>query len=290
VAAPARKKRRKKRAPAGPETAIWDGFVKAPKQLETTIQESLLYPLWGAQGVVLLVLFPPILWILSVPALSFVAGMSGGFPSLILPRLLLFLVFGGILAPVLGYVLLYLAKVLASTAVGEIHPPRWPDWEFSNIMFGMGRWFWAALTGGVVGGIPAIAYWIYCGDIDLFDSIILAELLAVGAVYALMALLAAILQEDLLAANPFAVLGAIRRVGWSYAQPCLLTGFAFLPVLTVLTASFKIENPAGAAFLFWLFWVLVLYEAMVVFRLLGLFYHRHARVLGWFRDRTRWGV
>ena len=50
----------------GTETAIWDGFIKAPTQLETTIQESLLYPLWGAQGVVLLVVFPPILWLISV--------------------------------------------------------------------------------------------------------------------------------------------------------------------------------------------------------------------------------
>ena len=105
-----------------------------------------------------------------------------------------------------------------------------------------------------------------------------------------MALLAAILHEDLLAANPFTVIGAIRRVGWSYAQPCLLSGFAFLPVATLLVASFKVGNPAASAFLFWLFWVLTLYEAMVVFRILGLFYHRHARVLGWFRGRTRWGV
>ena len=32
------------------------------------------------------------------------------------------------------------------------------------------------------------------------------------------------------------------------------------------------------------------YEAMVVLRVLGLFYHKRARQLGWFRGRTGWGV
>ena len=55
------------------------------------------------------------------------------------------------------------------------------------------------LVGFVVGGFPATAYWVYCGDVDLFDALILAELVAAGAVYALMALLASILHEDALA-------------------------------------------------------------------------------------------
>jgi hypothetical protein len=291
-AVPPGKKRRKKRDRPGSETAIWDGFVKAPKQLETTIQESLLYPFWGAQGVVFLVVFPPILWVVSIVNITVVLALlgAGGSQTVSWARLLLGLPFYTLPAAVLGYVLLYLGRVLASTAAGDIHPPRWPEFEFSSILFGLGRWLWAGFVGGVVGGIPAMFYWIRCGDIDLFDSIILTELLAVGSIYALMALLAAILHEDLLAANPFTVLGAIRRVGWSYAQPCLLCGFAILPAATILVASFKVENPAASAFLFWVFWVLALYEAMVVFRVLGLFYHRHAQVLGWFRGRTRWGV
>ena len=50
VATPVKKKKRRKRTSSGHETAIWDGFVKAPTHLETTIQESLLYPFWGARG------------------------------------------------------------------------------------------------------------------------------------------------------------------------------------------------------------------------------------------------
>jgi hypothetical protein len=292
VTAPSRKKKKRRRSgtESGHETAIWDGFVKAPTQLETTIQESLLYPLWGAQGVVLLTFFPPVLWLISLVVIAIGSVITG--PTLIatLPRLLVLLPFAAALGAVLGFVLLYLGKVLAATAVGEIHPPRWPELDLSSVVFGMGRWLWAGFAGGVIGGIPAVLYWIKCGDVDVFDAVVIAELLAVGAVYALMALLAAILHEELWAANPISVLKAIRRVGWSYAQPCLLSGFACVPAITVLMAAFKVSNPLLSAFLLWFFWVLTLYEAMVVFRVFGLFYHRHARVLGWFRGRTRWGV
>ena len=61
---------------------------------------------------------------------------------------------------------------------------RRPDWELDEMFRGIGRWFWAFLVGGVVGGFPTVAYWLYCGDIDVVDAIILTELAAVGAVYA----------------------------------------------------------------------------------------------------------
>ena len=69
-----------------------------------------------------------------------------------------------------------------------------------------------------------VLYWMYCGDIDLLDRIIFAELFALGACYALMALLASILHEDALGANPITVIRAIRRVGWGYWRPCLVCG------------------------------------------------------------------
>ena len=58
-------------------TAIWDGLIKAPARPETRIQESLLYPLWGATGVALLVLGPPLLWFISVPFLTGVQAFTG---------------------------------------------------------------------------------------------------------------------------------------------------------------------------------------------------------------------
>jgi hypothetical protein len=271
------------------ETAIWDGLIQVPVRPESGLRESLLYPLWGATGVALLVLTPPLLWITSVPLLTTIAAFSGQDSPFRIGALLILIPASLSFGVVFGYALLFLGGVAASSAMGETHHPRWPDWDLSSIFLGLGRWAWAGLIGGVVGGFPAVAYWMYCGDVDLFDGMILAELSAVGAVYALMGLLASILHESALAANPFTVVRAIKRVGWGYAQPCLAAGFAVVVAMTLLSASFEVENPALSAFLFWLFWLVSLYVAMVVLRVLGLFYHRHARELGWFRDRTGWG-
>jgi hypothetical protein len=282
------KKRRKKRSEAQGEN--WNGFVSAPARRESRIRESFLYPLWGAPGISILVFLPPLLWITSIPFSTVVIAFSGRDTFLRIGALFILIAFTVFLGLPLGYVMLFLGKVTASSAMGEIHHPHLPDWELSDILFGLGRWIWAVLVGAVVGGLPAMAYWVYCGDIDVFDAMILAELLAVGAVYALMGLLASILYEDILAANPFTVIRAIVRVGWAYAWPCLLAGFAAMTTVTLAVASFKVETPTLAAFLFWFFWVLALYLSMVVLRVLGLFYHAHARELGWFRDRTGWGV
>jgi len=236
------------------------------------------------------VILPPLLWITSVPVITMVTALSGRDSPFRIGALLILIPASLGLACVLGYTLLYLGRVAASSAMGEVHHPRWPDWEFSSVFFGLGRWAWAGLVGVAVGGFPAAAYWVYCGDVDLFDALILAELSALGSAYALMALLASILHDDALAANPVTVFAAIWRVGWGYATPCLLAGGAVVVATTLGLAAFEVKDGYLAAFLFWLFWVTALYEAMVVLRVLGLFYHAHARELGWFRGRTGWGV
>jgi hypothetical protein len=288
---PSKPRRRKRRTDPSRATAIWDGLIAKPKAAETSLRESLLYPLWGGTGVAALVILTPPLWftsILVVGGLSAVSSGNGGPPALMgllmsLPAML------GLFA-VLGYALLFLGRVLAVSALGEVHHPRWPDWELSMISFGLGRWLWAGLMGGVVGVVPAIAYWTTCGDLDLFDLIILGELLAVGAVYGLMALLASVLHEDIVAANPFTVFSAIWTIGWDYLPSCLVAGFSVMLAGMVGMAAFEVENPAFATFLAWLFWVVALYAGMVTLRVLGLCYARHARELGWFRGRTGWRV
>lgn len=287
--APARARAaRRRRVSEGRETAIWDGLIRPLSRPETGLSASLLYPLRGATGVVLLVLMPPLLWITSVPFITAAVAIPAGNDRFSFGLFFLLVPAGMAFLGVFGYTLLFLGRVAASSALGDCHHPRWPDWELSDVLFGLGRWVWAGLVGVAVGGFPAVAYWVYCGDVDLFDALILGDLLAVGAAYALMALLASILHEDALAANPFTVLVAIRRVGWGYAPPCLLAGFAAVLAVTVLSAALKVEVPWLSAFLFWAFWFLALYEAMVVLRVLGLFYRTHAGALGWFHERSRW--
>jgi hypothetical protein len=251
---------------------------------------SLLYPFWGATGIALLVFIPPILWIVSLPGMSLLATLSTGVPVIPIGWLLLGLPSGMAVAVVLGYALIYLGRVLAASAQGEVHHPRLPDGSPGEIARGFGRWFWALLVAGVAGGFPAVAYWVYCGSIDTFDVIVLAELIALGTVYAQMALLASILHDDPLGANPITVLRAIWKVGWDCLRPSLVVGFAAVLAVGAGALLFAIPNPVLAALGLWAFWVLILYEALIVLRVLGLFYFRHARKLGWFRERPRWGV
>jgi hypothetical protein len=290
------------RAPVGPSAFVSssgraasapqrDGLILPPERPETRLRDTLLYPLWGSTGLGLLAFFPPALWLTSLPMVG--AGsvlLSDNLADTTRFGVMFLLPVVPCFALVLGYALLFLGRVLVSSALGEVQHPRWPGWDLDEMTRGVGRWFWAVVIGVVVGGFPALVYWLYCGDIDPLDVIVFAELLAVGAVYAQMALLASILHDDPLAANPITVVRAILRIGWGYARPCLVSGFAVAPCVLAFVGLFKISQPQLAGLAFWAFWVMTLYLAMVALRVLGLCYHRHARALGWFRDRPRWGA
>jgi hypothetical protein len=274
---------------AGPARRDREGLMRPPERPEARIRDSFLYPFWGPTGVALLAFLPPLLWLGTFPTLGLIAMILSTMAAVpiavigLLPTALLFL-------PAAGFTLLFLGRVLVSSALGEVHHPRWPEWDLEDMLHGFGRWAWALLIGGVLGGFPATAYWLYCGDVDVFDAIILAELLAVGAVYGQMALLATLLHDDPLAANPITVIRSLWQVGWGCLAPSLVGGAAALVAAFALGGVLRIGNGLVAAVAFWAFWVLVLYEAMVVLRVLGLFYHRRAAALGWFRDRPRWGA
>jgi hypothetical protein len=244
-------------------------------------------------GVAMLVCLPPFLWLMSIPVFDLIAALAprGEFSALALLVVPLTLPLVSSFALCLGYVSLFLGQVLVSSALGENDHPSWPEWDTQHIMEGMGRLLWAILVGVVIGGVPLALYWVNCGDIDLFDQIIFAELLAVGAGYAQMALMAALLHESILAANPFTVLQAIFRIGWRYLYPCLMMGFALVFAGTALyVVLFNSASLTLAAIGLWGFWLLLIYGAMVVMRVLGLTYYRYAAELNWCRARPGWAT
>ena len=185
------------------------------------------YPLVDGPGIALLVFFPPVLWLMSLPifdVIAFLEPLTRGnwaLGLLVLPILLPMLIS---FALVLGYALLFLGQVLVSSAMGDPDHPRWPEWDRQAISEGLGRWMWAGVVGLVVGGFPVALYWKYCGDIDWFDRIVFAELVILGVGYAQLALAASLLHDSLVAANPLTVLLAVARLGWDYVQPCLTAG------------------------------------------------------------------
>lgn len=253
--------------------------------------ESLLYPFRDGPGWVLLVLMPLFLWLMSVPVFDIIAAIApkGEFTSLallVVPIATPLIVSFGM---VLGYILLFLGHVLVASSLGEVDHPAWPAWDSMHILEGLGRLFWAALVGLVLGGVPAVVYWVNCGDIDTLDEVVLSELLAVGLGYAQMALAASLLHDRLLEANPITALRAIRRIGWGYLYPCLVSTIAVLFSGVVLdVVLFHAVSLVAAAVGMWAFWVFTLYLAMVAARILGQTYYRHAEDLGWCRGRPRW--
>ncbi|WP_422926717.1 hypothetical protein [Singulisphaera sp. PoT] len=280
-----KKRRRQEQRP----TENWDGFLPAPDRPEQRLRTSLLYPLWGATGISLLIFAPPLLWLTSLPFLS-LANVPLNDLRMLLRALLVLMPATLLFMPVASFVLLLMGRFLVSSAIGETYHPRWPEWEFTEMFRGLGRWGIALIAGGFMAALPATAYWLYCGDIDLIDASILIELAAFGVVYGQFALLASILHEDPLGANPVTVLRAIRCVGWNCLRPAACA-MAFVGLMTLVWKwVFWVQEPLLSAFAYWLFWALGLYAMMVVLRILGLFYHCHARKLGWFRDRPRWGV
>lgn len=256
--------------------------------------ECLAYPLNDGPGIGVLVFFPPLLWLFTLPTFDIISILdresrgNWALGLLVLP-VFLPMMFG--FAMVFGYCLLYLGHMLVASSMGENDHPRWPEWNPSDISEGLGRWLWAAFFGVVLGGFPIIAYWINCGDIDWLDRIIFVELIMVGASYTLMALAAALLHEEIIAANPYIVVRSIFRVGWDYVYPSLVASVALaLAGAAVWALLYRLPSMWIEAVAMWAFWVFLLYEAMVVIRMMGLTYHAHSRKLGWFRRRPKWAT
>jgi hypothetical protein len=256
--------------------------------------ECLAYPLTDGPGVGLLVFLPPLLLFLSLPIFDVIAilePLSRGDWALGLLALPIFLPLLFTFSLVFGYGLLFFGHMFVASALGEPDHPRWPDWDRQEISQGLGRWIWAGLFGLVLGGFPVMVYWLYCGDIDWFDRVIFADLVILGAGYALMALAASLLHDSLAMANPITVLPAIAHVGWDYVMPCLAGGISLMLAAGALwCVLFQIASMKLAVAALWGFWVLVLYEAMVVLRMVGLTYHAHAQELVWFTGRPKWGT
>jgi hypothetical protein len=254
--------------------------------------ECLLYPLTDGPGLGLLVFLPPMLWVLSLPIFDVIAMIQpftkGDWTlGLLVVPVMIPMLFS--FAMIFGYALLFLGHVLVSSAMGENDHPRWPEWQPSDISEGICRWFWAALFGVMLGGIPIAFYWFHCGTIDWFDWFVFGELIMFGAGYAQMALAAALLHENIIAANPITVISSIFRLGVAYLRPCLVASITLgLSGLGVWGLFYKLPSMWMEAVALWAYWLLTLYGAMVTLRMMGLTYHAHALDLSWFRRRPRW--
>ena len=269
------------------------GFDRDGRRLRTyrrikddRLRHCWAYPLMDGAGVALLFFFPPFLAIMALPVMDLMVQFK---PSNALnPVNLLIIPFTMPLITcftfLIGYILIFLGRMMLDSANGQELHPRLPIWNRVEIVEELGRWIWATVMGLIVGGGPAILFWVRCGDPDALDWFLFLDLLIVGVSYAQMALLAALFHETLVAANPVTVLVSIRRIGWDYLFPCLVTVTALL--LTIASWYAVLNHAPGVMWGvvgLWACWVLTLYLAMVLCRMLGFLYARHAVALRWFR-------
>jgi hypothetical protein len=119
-------------------------------------------------------------------------ALIGGVGTFLLPRLLearqesphfLFLLAPYWLVPavVLCYGCGFLDATLNSAVAGKCGPLYWVDLAKGWALRGTAKWLFCFLPGPVVFAAGAFFYWLYCGDPDWIDVLILAEL-SLGAV------------------------------------------------------------------------------------------------------------
>jgi hypothetical protein len=263
-------------------------------RIDPNLWECLRYPLADAPGIGLLFLFPPILWALSLPIFDIIAVLqpiTKGNWKLGLLVVPVMIPVGFSFAMVFGYAIVFLGHVLVASSLGENDHPSWPEWHPADIAEGIFRWIWATIVGLLIGAVPLVLYWVNCGEIDVFDCLIFSGLIMLASGFGQMALAAALLHENIIAANPITVVVAIFRIGWAYLWPCLLAGIALaFTVLGVFLLLYKMPQMWMEAVALWTYWVLVFYLGMVSIRMMGLTYHAHAPDLAWFRRRPRWAT
>jgi hypothetical protein len=178
----------------------------------------------------------------------------------------------------LGYACAALEGALASGSAGDTRFLYWPGRDLGFVLRSSIRWAVCFLAGPVVPIVGAFFYWMYCGDMEVWDWLILADLVTLAVGYGLFALLAVNANDRLLDANPVRVAEQVERLGyWSalvvLAASALVIGHGFW-AFSILDQLRK----AGMNGWLWLVpcWLSGLLLGTALFRLLGNWRQRKA--------------
>lgn len=174
-----------------------------------------------------------------------------------------------------GYACAALDCVLAAGITGQAAYLAWPGRNIGEALAGSGRWLICFLAGPVFLVAVIVAFWMYCGDLLLFDWFIVAELGVVTVGYWLFVLASVGMSGGLTGVHPFQVIDLVHRLGYRSAVVAVLAAaFAGAHAWLGLTALDGVHR--GASGWVWLFaaWFSALFWAVFIFRLLGVWCHR----------------
>ncbi len=169
-----------------------------------------------------------------------------------------------------GYTCGFLDCTLASAAAGEIPLVRWPGRNVSLALKSLVTWVACFLAGPIVPAGIFFVYWSQCGDPELVDWLIWAELGIVAIGYWVLAIVAVSVRDRLRDANPIQIVALVRRVGFRLLVAALVAGLAFLGFgLLALSAFELLHKEVSGLVLLAGYWFSALFLATFLFRLLG---------------------
>jgi hypothetical protein len=117
----------------------------------------------------------------------------------------------------LGYACAALDGALACGSAGDSRYFYWPGRDLGFVLQSGIRWLVCFSAGPIVPIVGAYFYWLNCGDMEMWDWLILADLITLGVGYGLFALLAVNARGRLLDANPVRVAEQVERLGYRAA-------------------------------------------------------------------------
>ncbi len=178
----------------------------------------------------------------------------------------------------LGYLIAYMKAIVAVSAYGDEHMPKWPDFgEFYDDILHpillMGTCLLLCFA-------PVLAYMYYV-DYDLpgWEQLGFVALIVLGCAALPMCMLATFLHETVFALNPLVLVVTVFRVPAEYMVACvvlgLLVGLRFLSgYVTALAHVIPVLPQVLDGFI-------SLYLVSVEMRVIGLIFYTKRKQLGW---------
>ena len=238
------------------------------------------------------------LWVFTIFVPEYCIGLMGDADSMGTPTigkliaLISILPVAFLLPFALIYWLQYLGRVVVSSGMGETIPPRTPDRNFDGFFNGLSPWITWLFLGVAVGMLPAAIARLVSSSENAGSLITALGLVFVCSPYVLMALLMTFLHDDPLAAMPLGVASALIQLGLSFLFVSVFVAFIAAVGAGAFVLAFMLRNDHFVLYLLAcaLCWTIVIWISIVVMRVLGNQYNRHRQILGWNRERPRWGV
>jgi hypothetical protein len=275
-----------------------DGLLPALERPERSWFESVLYPLRGAECLAVVAGSSVLFWILLTVVPEYCLALMGDAESMGTPTLGKLIALVSILPVVLLlpfailYCLQYLGRIMVSSAMGETIPPRSPDRNFDGFFHGISPWLLWLVLGCLVGLLPFLTYYFSLNSTKDGNVLLGPVLALLGLPYIVTALMMTFLHDDPLAAKPWSVIAAMFRLGVSFLLLCFfIASMLALGAGVFLIARLVRENHVFVYLALCLgCWVVAVWIAVVVMRILGSYYHAHKETLRWHRDCPRWGA